>query len=107
MVGFLVRFLGLVLMAAGFVGLVIDATGSIANGQATFTPLGEVGQSLFPGSFGQLEPAVSRNAHPIVWDPVLVTLFKLPAAITGFALGALFLWLGRRRPEPIGYQADP
>jgi hypothetical protein len=102
---FLVRLLGLLLVAAGFVGFVIDGTRSIANGEVTFTPIGEVGFTLFPKSFPLLEPAVTR-IHPALWDPVVVNLLVLPASLTGFVLGLLFLWLGRRRPEPIGYRAD-
>ena len=102
---FLVRLLGLLLVAAGFVGFVIDGTRSIANGEVAFTPIGEVGFTLFPKTFPLLEPAVTR-IHPALWDPVVVNLLVLPASLTGFVLGLLFLWLGRRRPEPIGYRAD-
>jgi hypothetical protein len=104
---FLVRFLGLILVAASFVGLVIDGTRSIANGTVSFTPLGEVAFRLFPKSFPLIEPAVTRHVHPLLWDPVLLNLFLLPAAVMGFVLGALLLWLGRKREEPIGYLAGP
>ena|SRR5215212_105321 len=105
MVRFLLRVLGLLLLAAGFVGLVIDGTRSIANSQVVLTPFGELAFSLFPRSFPLIEPTVTR-LNPFLWDPIVRTLLLLPASVFGFALGAAFLWLGRRPPEPIGYRAD-
>jgi hypothetical protein len=102
---FLLRVLGLLLLAAGFVGLVIDATRSVANSQVVFTPFGELAFSLFPRSFPLLEPAVTR-IHPVLWDPIVRNLLLMPASVFGFALGAALLRLGRRPPEPIGYRAD-
>lgn len=106
MIRFVVRLLGLVLVAAGFVGLVVDGTRSIANSTLTFTPLGELGFTLFPKAFPLLEPAVTRHIHPALWDPVLLNVLLLPASVLGFALGALLLWLGQKPAEPIGYRAD-
>ena len=40
MLRFLARAVGLLLVAAGFVGLVIDGTRSMANSAVSFTPLG-------------------------------------------------------------------
>jgi hypothetical protein len=107
MLRFLARVLGLVLVAASFVGLVIDGTRSIANGAVTFTPLGKLAFALFPQTFPLIEPTVTRNVHPWLWDPVLLNLFLVPAAVAGFVLGILLLWLGQRPPEPIGYRAEP
>ncbi len=104
---FLLRALGLLLVAAGFVGLVIDATRSIANGVVSFTPLGELAFTLFPRTFPTLEPAVTRHVHPYLWDPILLNLFLMPASVLGFVLGALLLWLGQKPAEPIGYPAGP
>ena len=102
---FLARLVGLVLIATGFVGLIIDGTRSIANNAISFTPVGEVAFRLFPRGFPLIEPAVTRYVHPWLWDPVLLNFFLLPASVVGFILGALLLWLARPRPEPIGYVA--
>lgn len=104
---FVVRVLGLLLLAAGFVGLVIDGTKSIANSQVEFTPLGELAFLVFPRQFPILEPAITRHVHPFLWDPILLNFFLLPASVIGFALGALLLWLGQKPPEPIGYRLEP
>ena len=105
MLRFLARVLGLLCLAAGFVGLVIDGTRAIANGVVAFTPLGEVAFALLRERYLQLQPAVER-LHPALWDPVLLGLTRLPAWAVGFGLGALLLWIGQRRAEPtIGYAA--
>ena len=106
MLRFLVRSAGLLLVAAAFVGLVIDATRSIANSQASFTPLGELALTLFPKNFPLLGPAVTQSVHPFLWDPILVNLFLLPASVVGFVIGAVLLWVGQKREEPIGYPAE-
>ena len=100
---FLARVIGLILVAAGFVGLVIDGTKSIANSRVMFTPLGELAFALFPKQFPLIEPAVTRHVHPVLWDPVLLNFFLLPASLVGFVIGALLLWLGQKPAEPIGY----
>ncbi|HEY8381336.1 MAG TPA: hypothetical protein VIL09_04205 [Microvirga sp.] len=107
MLRFLARTLGLILVAAGFVGLVLDGTKSIANSRVMFTPLGELGFALFPRQFPLIEPGITRHVHPFLWDPILLNLFLLPASVLGFALGALLLWLGQKPVEPIGYRLDP
>jgi hypothetical protein len=105
MLRFLARFVGLLLIAAGFVGLVVDGTRSVANNALSFTPLGQVLYDRFPKLFPLIEPAVTRNLHPWLWDPVLLNIFLAPASILGFLTGALLLWLGRPPAEPIGYLA--
>ena len=103
---FLARTLGLILVAAGFVGLVVDGTRSIANSRVLFTPLGELASSLFPKSYPLLQSGVTRHVHPYLWDPVLLNVFVLPASILGFLIGAFLLWLGQKPAEPIGYPAE-
>jgi hypothetical protein len=102
---FIARALGLLLIAAGFVGLVIDGTRSIANGTLMFTPVGAVGFRLFGEKYLLLQPAIERHVHPMLWDPVVLNLTLLPASALGFGLGVLLLWLGQKRPEPIGFAA--
>ena len=106
MLRFLARVLGLLLVAAGFVGLVIDGTRSIANSTVSLTPLGELAFTLFPRSFPLIEPTVSRYVHPWLWDPILLNIFLLPAALIGFVVGGALLWIGQKPAEPIGYLAD-
>lgn len=102
MLRFLARALGLILVAAGFVGIVIDGTRSIANGTVMFTPLGEAALRIFGERYLLLQPAVER-LHPALWDPVVLNLTLLPGSVVAFLLGVVLLWLGQKPPEPIGF----
>jgi hypothetical protein len=104
MVRFVLRALGLMLLAAGFVGLVIDATRSIANSAVTFMPLRDLVATVSPRSLAVLEPTV-KGVAAVLWDPVATTVLLAPAAVLGVVLGALLLWLGQKPVEPIGYLA--
>ena len=102
---FLARSLGLLLIAAGFVGLVIDGTRSIVNNAVSFAPVGRVAGTLFPNSLSGLEGSIAQRGYPWLWDPITTSLLQMPASVTGFLLGALLLWLGQKPLEPIGYLA--
>jgi hypothetical protein len=103
---FLARSLGLLLIAAGFVGLVIDGTRSIVNNAVSFAPLGKVAGIIFPGSTAGLEGGMMQRAYPWLWEPIATYGLQLPASVTGFIIGALLLWLGQKPLEPIGYLAE-
>lgn len=99
---FLLRFVGYLSVAAGFVALVIDGARSIANAGLRFTPVGEVLIAVVQGRYQLIQPAIERNIHPWLWDPVLLTLLRAPAAGAALVLGFMLLWLGRRPDEAIG-----
>jgi LytS/YehU family sensor histidine kinase len=102
---FLARSFGLLLVAAGFVGLVIDGTRSIVNSVISFTSLGGVMSTFFPGSVNGLEAGIGRQSYAWLWDPILLNALQLPASVTGFLVGAFLLWMGQKSLEPIGYLA--
>jgi hypothetical protein len=103
---FLARSLGLLLVAAGFIGLVIDGTRSIVNNGISFASLGGVVNTLYPGGVPGLEVRIAERAYPWLWDPIATHLLQMPASLTGFLIGALLLWLGQKPLEPIGYLAN-
>ena len=67
-----------------------------------FTPLGEALPAFLGERFRLLQPAVERNLHPVLWDPVLVYLLEVPTAAAGLLLGFLLLWLGAASRPGIG-----
>lgn len=99
---FLVRMLGYLLVAGGFVALLTDGARSIANSVLRFTPLGETALTFLGERFRLLQPAVERNLHPLLWDPVLVHVLQVPTAAAGLLLGFLLLWLGAAPKPQIG-----
>jgi hypothetical protein len=100
-VRFLLRLAGYLLVAAGFVSLVIDGARSIANSGLVYTPL-DLALSTLTGLRGEaLKPLVAR-LHPWLWDPVLVHLLQVPAALLALLFGFLLLKLGTPREPVIG-----
>jgi hypothetical protein len=92
----LVRWTGYALLALALGLGVLDGARSISTSSFEAMPLGQAALWLFPRHFPILEPAVSRHIHPFLWDPVLLNLFLLPAALVAFVLGGVLLALGRR-----------
>jgi hypothetical protein len=105
MIRFLVRTLGLLVIAAGFAALVVDGTRSIAASDLRVIAFGDIAGALFPVRFPQLQPLVERQIHPLLWDPVLATLFSLPAWLVLALAGLLLMWLTARRRPQVGYSA--
>ncbi|WP_414473160.1 PetM family of cytochrome b6f complex subunit 7 [Microvirga sp. M2] len=102
---FLARSVGLLLVAAGFIGLVIDGTRSIVNHTISFVSISGAAGTLFPDGAAGFEGQVAARTYPWLWDPVVSQLLQLPASVTGFVVGVLLLWLGQKPLEPIGHFA--
>lgn len=102
MVRFLLRLVGYVLVAAGFVVLVIDGARSIANSALQLTALGATLASMLHERYQDIQPAIERNLHPLLWDPVVLNLLRMPAALAALLLGFLLLRLGARPEARIG-----
>ncbi|MFC0217117.1 hypothetical protein ACFFJ7_01770 [Pseudochelatococcus lubricantis] len=100
---FLFRLAGFLLLAAGFVSLIVDGARAIADDSLVFTSLGPVLAWLLPSFFPRIQLLAVENVGAYLWDPVLVTLFEAPAFAAAAGLGVLFLWIGRRPSEPIGF----
>lgn len=96
---FLLRLLGYLWVAAGFVALVIDGARSIANSALRFTAVSETLTALIHERYAQIQPAIERNLHPLLWDPMLLSVMRMPTSLAALLLGFALLWLGRQ-PEP-------
>lgn len=102
MIRFLLRFLGLILLAGAFAAAVIDGARSLAAQQAMLTPMGLALDLAFPSKFPLLQPFVEKRLHPLLWDPVLVAILSAPAFVDMAALGIVLFYLARPRPPEIG-----
>jgi hypothetical protein len=96
---FLVRVVGLLVLAAGFASLVIDGTKSIAGSELSLTPF----SALLGARVPSLQQAVVRNIHPLLWDPVMTTFLRLPVWLVLAATGLMLLRLARRKAPAVGY----
>ena len=102
MLRFPLRFLGFLLMAAGFVLVVIDGTRSIAGQRLIVTSLSEVWRSMHAESLARVETVLRAQGPDWLWDPAALTVIAWPAAAAGLILGALLMWVGRSRRPQIG-----
>lgn len=102
MLRFPLRFLGFLLIAAGFVLVVIDGTRSIAGQRLIVTSLSEVWRSIHAESLARAEALLKAQGPDWLWDPALLTVIAWPAAAAGLVIGAALMWLGRSRAPQIG-----
>ncbi|MDE2579736.1 MAG: hypothetical protein KGL46_13090 [Hyphomicrobiales bacterium] len=100
MLRILLRFVALLLLAAGFAALVIDGSRSIGSNAFSITPLGETLASLFPGKFNAVD---SGGAG--LWKELRALVLAAPSWLAlGVLGGALFLLTRKRRPK-VGYSS--
>ncbi len=97
------RLLGFLLLAAGFVALVMDGARSLAGSHLEYARLADTAAALFGERFLALQPFVERSLHPALWNPVLLNALQGPTSLLVLALGLLFHWLGRERRVGIGH----
>ncbi len=101
MLRFLSRLIGLLVLAAGFASLVIDGTRSIAGSKIYLTPF----SLLFGAKLPIMQQAIVRNTHPLLWDPVMTAILRLPIWLVLALVGLLFLRIAQRRAPPVGYSS--
>jgi hypothetical protein len=110
MIRFVFRFVGLWVLAAGFVALVRDGTKSIAGNALFMTPLAEDWNNLHEASRRALEDGIARDVIPYVgswvWDPVMLTILGAPTFLVLGILGSLLILIGRKKRRLIGYARD-
>jgi hypothetical protein len=99
----LFRILAFLLLAAGFVAAIMDGARSLANATLDYARVGSTAARLLGDRFGQLQPNIERNIHPMLWDPALSTLFVLPTSVVLLVLGLICYRLGRRSGTAFGH----
>ncbi|MEA3027704.1 MAG: hypothetical protein QOF91_2989 [Alphaproteobacteria bacterium] len=105
MIRFVLRLIGLLCLALGFIFLVYDGTRSIADNSWHITDVRFVWTQVHDSSISQLQPAVERVA-PWLWDPILVRFLSAPSALVLSLFGAILLVVGRKKRPLIGYGRD-
>jgi hypothetical protein len=105
MIRFLLRFLGLLVLAGGFVALVIDGTRTIASNQIRITPLRDHWIEWHAPSLQMLQTNVERYV-PWLWDPLIVSILGAPTFAVLGVVGAFLLLIGRKKRRLIGYARD-
>lgn len=108
MIRFVLRFIGLWLLAGAFIAVVYDGTKSIAGDTLFITKLGDTWNSVHPTSLQLLEAGISRHLWrgQDIWDLVALNILTAPTWLVLGILGALFILLGRKKKPTIGYARD-
>ncbi|MCS0495410.1 hypothetical protein NVS89_09895 [Ancylobacter sp. MQZ15Z-1] len=95
MIRFLLRFVGMWLLAGGFVALVLDGVRSIASSSLVMTPLGVTWLATSETSLARAEDLVSSNLPAGTWETVMVPLLQAPLFAVLGVLGLLLILIGR------------
>jgi hypothetical protein len=103
MIRFLLRFIGLVCLAAGFILLIYDGTKSIAGNRLFLTSVRALWELINAGSLARLEPTIQSYVGGYLWDPLMVTILAAPSWGLLGGLGIIFLLFGRKKKPLIGY----
>jgi hypothetical protein len=102
MIRFLLRFLGLWILAAAFVSLVYDGMRSIAASSLIITQLRDMWTAIDQNSLTRLKPAIENHA----WNPVIQAILNQPTSVVLGVLGSFLILLGRKKKPLIGYGRD-
>ena len=106
MIRFLLRFIGLWILAAAFLLLIYDGTKSIAGKKVILTPFGEMWNAVHSTSLQLLQPAIERHVAGWLWDPVALSVLTAPAWLVLGIIGIVLIVLGRKQKPLIGYARD-
>ena len=102
MIRFLLRFVGLCLLATAFVFFVYDGTKSIANQHLIYIKAGDVWAIVDQNSLNLVQEWLKRRA-PWVWDPYVLRGFDLPTWVVLGVVAMILIVLGRKKRPLIGY----
>jgi hypothetical protein len=102
MIRFLLRFIGLCILASAFVLFVYDGTKSIANQHVVYAKLVEVWAMVDQTTLNQAQIWLKQKA-PWAWDPYMQSVFELPAWGVLAIVAMILIVLGRKKKPLIGY----
>ena len=106
MLRFLTRAIGLLLLAGGFIALIVDGTRSLAGSSLYATSIDAALQTMAPAVYQSSEKWVLAHLPPFVWDPLLVHLLRVPLSGALLAFGGLSVPLTHKAPQEFGYPAE-
>ena len=107
MIRFVLRFVGLLILALGFIFLVHDGTKSIADQTWYLSSVGSIWSNIHQSSLSSLQPTVERLAGPWAWQGAIQPYFlDQPIWLVLAIIGAVLILLGRKKKPLIGYARD-
>jgi hypothetical protein len=103
---FLLRFIGLWLLAGAFVALIIDGTASIAGGTIRFNTFGQTWDNIHQDSKPLVKAFVDRRIGDWLWTSGIQVVLDQPTWLVLGVLGVILVLLGRRKAPLIGYSRE-
>lgn len=101
MLRLLTRFLGLLLLAGGFIALIVDGTRSIAGGRLMVTSLRKGISDALPALFDSFETGVEKSSF--LSDLLLGALLFFPVSVACGGLGALLIIFSHKQEATVRY----
>jgi len=105
MIRFLLRFIGLLLLATAFVFFIYDGTKTIANQQLMYTKLDQMWAIVDQSSLNLVQAWLKQRAI-WAWDPYLQKVFDLPGWVVLGVIALIMILLGRKKKPLIGFARD-
>jgi hypothetical protein len=106
MIRFVLRCLGIVLLALAFVFLIYDGVKSIADHGIYATRVEQFWIEVNGASLQALRDNIEREAGAPLWRWVVQPLLNQPAALVFGVLSLILILLGRKKKPMIGYARD-
>jgi hypothetical protein len=103
MIRALLRLIGVIVLAAGFILLMYDGAKSIADSRIYIYKLGQLWTDIHVASLQSAEAAVKASLPSAAWDPVITTVLDQPSWLVFGIIGIVLILLGRKRKPLIGY----
>jgi hypothetical protein len=105
MIRFLLRFIGLCLLASAFVFFVYDGTKSIANQHVFYSKVGDVWAIIDQNSLNSVQAWLKQKAV-WAWNPYGQIAFDLPTWVVLAIVALILILLGRKKKPLIGYARE-
>jgi hypothetical protein len=105
MIRFLLRFLGLLLLALAFILVIYDGMKSIADRTFYATALSQFWIEIHASSLQAAQKSVEGMSETL-WSMVIAPILEQPAAAIFAVVGAILIVLGRKKKPLIGYARD-
>jgi hypothetical protein len=103
MIRALLRLLGVICLAAGFILLMYDGAKSIADSRIYIYKLGQLWTDIHAASLQSTQAKVQASLPSVVWDPLITTVLDQPSWLIFGIVGTVLILLGRKRKPLIGY----
>jgi hypothetical protein len=103
---FLFRLMATFALAVAVIMAVLDVTRTIAASRLVLTPLGDSWRGVSPTTLERAQSFIMENAHPLVWNPVMVFILDLPGFVVFGVLAFLLYAIGHRPERRIGHFVD-